>query len=306
MSLSLFTKEEKLGEGTYGVVYKAVDKRTGDYVALKRIRIDHEEDGIPSTSIREISLLKELRHPTIVDLRQVIHTDGKLTLVFEFMDTDLRRYLENARSGLPLLVIKSYAYQILSGLSYCHSHRIMHRDMKPANLLLNKYGSIKICDFGLARTFTLPLRNYTREIVTLWYRPPEILLAAKAATYSVVVDIWSTGCIIAEMFLKRAIFAGDSEIDQLFRIFQVLGTPNEETWPGVSSMPGYSSSFPSWKPKSLGEVLRGGDPSMIDLISKMLVYDPRKRISASDALDHPFFADLSPEVKQLCRSTPTS
>lgn len=299
MSTINYQKQEKLGEGTYGVVYKAVDKRTGEVVALKRIRLEQEEEGIPATSIREISILKELHHPNVVDLKEVINSQGKLTLVFEYLEKDLKKFLDSQRSPLQPNLIQSYAYQILCGLCYCHCHRIIHRDMKPQNLLLNRQGLIKLCDFGLARAFTIPLRNYTHEVVTLWYRAPEILFGSQL--YSLPVDIWSTGCIIAEMITKKPLFPGDSEIDELFSIFKILGTPTEENFPGVSQFPAYSSTFPKWHENKLEEILKGADPLAIDLISKMLVYDPAKRISAKAALDHPYFDSLSQELKDKCR-----
>lgn len=299
MSTINYQKQEKLGEGTYGVVYKAIDKRTGDVVALKRIRLEQEEEGIPATSIREISILKELHHPNVVDLREVINSQGKLTLVFEYLDKDLKKFLDSQRSPLQPNLVQSYAYQILCGLCYCHCHRIIHRDMKPQNLLLNRQGLIKLCDFGLARAFTIPLRNYTHEVVTLWYRAPEILFGSQL--YSLPIDIWSTGCIIAEMITKKPLFPGDSEIDELYSIFKILGTPTEDNFPGVTQFTTYTSTFPKWQPKRLEDIMPDADPLAIDLISQMLVYDPAKRISAKAALDHPYFKTLSPELKAKCR-----
>ena len=162
MSTINYQKQEKLGEGTYGVVYKAVDKRTGEVVALKRIRLEQEEEGIPATSIREISILKELHHPNVVDLKEVINSQGKLTLVFEYLEKDLKKFLDSQRSPLQPNLIQSYAYQILCGLCYCHCHRIIHRDMKPQNLLLNRQGLIKLCDFGLVPLKFCLVHNYTR------------------------------------------------------------------------------------------------------------------------------------------------
>jgi serine/threonine protein kinase len=299
MSLANYQRLEKLGEGTYGVVYKATDKRTGDIVALKCIRLDQEEEGIPATSIREISILKELHHPNVLDLREVINSQGKLTLVFEYMDYDLKKFLDLQKSIIPEHLVKSYAYQMVAGLCYCHCHRIIHRDLKPQNLLINQAGYMKLGDFGLARAFTIPLRNYTHEVVTLWYRAPELLLGSKF--YSIPIDIWSTGCIIAEMMTKKPLFAGDSEIDELFSIFRLLGTPTEETFPGVTQLPAYSETFPKWPGKPLADVIRGIEPAGIDLLQQMLRYDPATRISAKTALDHPYFNDLSPEMKAKCR-----
>lgn len=295
MSLENYEKQSKLGEGTYGVVYKAIDKRTGEIVALKRIKLDQEDEGIPPTTVREISVLKELHHPCIVRLNEVINTTGKLTLVFEYLDRDLKKFLESQHHPLNPILVKSYAYQILAGLCYCHCHRIIHRDMKPENLLLNKIGYIKICDFGLARAFTIPLRNYTHEVVTLWYRAPEILLGSKY--YSLPIDIWSVGCIIAQMVTRQPLFPGDSEIDELYKIFKILGTPTEAIWPEVTQLPAYQPTFPQWKAKPLETVLDCHDPLLLDLISQMLQYDPAKRISAKAALDHPYFSDLPADVK---------
>ncbi|KAI6645694.1 Cyclin-dependent kinase 3 isoform X2 [Oopsacas minuta] len=215
-----FQRIEKIGEGTYGVVYKAKNLKTGTIVALKKIRLDIEAEGVPSTTIREISLLMELKHPNVVSLHEVIHADDKIFLVFEFLDQDLKKYMDSVQgSGLPPEITKSYTYQLLSGISYCHTHRVLHRDLKPQNLLIDSRGYIKLADFGLARTFGIPLRAYTHEIVTLWYRSPEILLGAPV--YTISVDMWSIGCIMAEMSSKKPLFPGDSEIDQLFRIFRL-------------------------------------------------------------------------------------
>jgi len=226
-----YQKMEKIGEGTYGVVYKAKDRVTGEIIALKKIRLEAEDEGIPSTAIREISLyvvmvwfvnhcggdhildarahslsrsrhahshrLKELQHPNIVRLYDVVHTERKLTLVFEFLDQDLKKYLDVCDAGLDLPILKSFLFQLLTGVAYCHHHRVLHRDLKPPNLLINREGQLKLADFGLARAFGIPVRSYTHEVVTLWYRAPDVLMGSRK--YSTPVDIWSVGCIYAEM-----------------------------------------------------------------------------------------------------------
>lgn len=286
-----YQKMEKIGEGTYGVVYKAKDRVTGEIIALKKIRLEAEDEGIPSTAIREISLLKELQHPNIVRLYDVVHTENKLTLVFEFLDQDLKKYLDVCDSGLDIPILKSFLYQLLTGVAYCHHHRVLHRDLKPPNLLINREGQLKLADFGLARAFGIPVRSYTHEVVTLWYRAPDILMASRR--YSTPVDIWSVGCIFAEMCNGRPLFSGTSEADQLDKIFRLLGTVTE--YPGIEELPEYSPDIlPRYDPPrdGIGSLVPTLDVSGVDLLSKMLQYDPAKRINAQKALEHPFFFDL--------------
>ena len=288
--LEKYTKVEKVGEGTYGVVYKCKVKDTNDYVALKKIRLENEDEGIPSTSIREISILKQLRHPNIVYLIDLIHGEKKLYLVFEYMDHDLKKFLDINNGPLTPELVKSYLYQILIAINFCHSKRILHRDLKPQNLLIDKDGIIKVADFGLARSFGIPIKTLTHEILTLWYRAPEILLGQKE--YSTPVDMWSIGLIFYEMAHRKPLFAGDCEIDQIFKIFQMFGTPNESTWPGVTRLPEFKLTFPQFKGKGINAYNRNIDHVGLDLLSKMIQIDPCKRISAKQALQHPYFNDL--------------
>lgn len=291
-----YRRIEKIGEGTYGTVYKAAVKPPPgspagpDYVALKKIKLESEDEGVPSTAIREISLLKELDHPNVVGLIEVIHSANKLYLVFEYLDMDLKKHMDNNRQPLGPAVVSSYLYQLLAGVAFCHSHRVLHRDLKPQNLLINQSGELKLADFGLARAFGIPVRTYTHEVVTLWYRAPEILLGARQ--YACAVDVWSIGCIFAEMTTRRPLFPGDSEIDELYRIFRVLGTPTEQTWPGVSVLPDYTQQFPTWQGKPLQDMVAGMSAVGIDLLGKMLQYQPAKRISAKAAMNHPFFSEI--------------
>ncbi|KAF9501144.1 Pkinase-domain-containing protein [Pleurotus eryngii] len=287
-----YAKIEKVVEGTYGVVYKARDTTSNAIVALKKIRLEAEDEGVPSTAIREISLLKELRDDNIVKLLDIVHADQKLYLVFEFLDVDLKRYMENGNQrNTPLspALLKKFTHQMNSGLLYCHSHRILHRDLKPQNLLIDKTDNLKLADFGLARAFGIPMRTYTHEVVTLWYRAPEVLLGSRH--YSTAIDMWSVGCIFAEMAMHgHPLFPGDSEIDQIFKIFRILGTPNDETWPGVSALPDYKSTFPQWSEQDLGRIVSTLDEDGLDMLKKTLTYDSAKRISAKRALIHPYFA----------------
>lgn len=295
MSIEDYVKIEKIGEGTYGVVYKARNKKTGKFAALKKIRLESEEEGVPSTAIREISLLKELKHPNIVSLEDILHQeesnhDTRLYLVFEFMQMDLKKYIDTVSGDIDPMLVKSYTYQILQGIVFCHSRRVLHRDLKPQNLLIDQKGAIKLADFGLGRAFGIPVRAYTHEVVTLWYRAPEVLLGSQR--YSCPVDMWSVGCIFAEMVTKKPLFHGDSEIDQLFRIFRILGTPTNSTWPGVQDLPDFKPNFPQWVEKPLITVVPKLGAQGCDALKQMLLYNPGDRMSAKASLLHPYFDDL--------------
>lgn len=289
-----YTLMDVLGEGTYGVVYRAIERGTNKTVALKKIRLDRSDEGIPQTALREVSILQEVHHDNIVNLLDVICGNGKLYLVFEFVEMDLKKSLDQSGPVTgPLL--KRMVYQMLDGLYFCHRHRIVHRDLKPANILVTADKSLKLADFGLARAFMVPMHTYTHEVVTLWYRAPEILLGDPH--YAPAVDIWSVGCIMAELSRGgKVLFRGDSEIGQLFEIFQVLGTPNDmqESWPGVTKLPDYHNVFPKWSPKSLSTVCPNMDPQALEVLALMLVYNPAQRITAKEALMHPWFNDIRP------------
>ncbi|KAH6902581.1 kinase-like domain-containing protein [Coprinopsis sp. MPI-PUGE-AT-0042] len=277
-----YAKIEKVG--TYGVVYKARDTNTNQIVALKKIRLEAEDEGVPSTAIREISLLKELKDENIVKCVYAAH-EANAFLLNDVMSHDHSRHLIGSR--------RKFTHQLNSGLLYCHGHRILHRDLKPQNLLIDKHNNLKLADFGLARAFGIPMRTYTHEVVTLWYRAPEVLLGSRH--YSTAIDMWSVGCIFAEMAMHGApLFPGDSEIDQIFKIFRILGTPNEDSWPGVSQLPDYKPSFPQWSRQELAKIVPALDEVGIDLLKRTLTYDSAKRISAKRALLHPYFTDYKP------------
>ncbi|KAK4123386.1 Pkinase-domain-containing protein [Parathielavia appendiculata] len=286
-----FQQLEKLGEGTYATVFKGRNRQTGELVALKEIHLDSEE-GTPSTAIREISLMKELKHENIVALHDVIHTENKLMLVFEYMDGDLKKYMDTQgdRGALKPPVIKSFMYQLLKGIDFCHKNRVLHRDLKPQNLLINSKGQLKLGDFGLARAFGIPVNTFSNEVVTLWYRAPDVLLGSR--TYNTSIDIWSAGCIMAEMFSGRPLFPGTTNEDQIIRIFRIMGTPTERTWPGLSQFPEYKTTWQMYATQPLSSILPQIDPLGIDLLQRMLQLRPELRISAAEALTHQWFSDL--------------
>ncbi|KAM5482206.1 negative regulator of the PHO system [Microsporum audouinii] len=289
---SSFQQLEKLGEGTYATVFKGRNRQTGEMVALKEIHLDSEE-GTPSTAIREISLMKELKHENIVGLHDVIHTENKLMLVFEYMDKDLKKYMDvrGDRGQLDYVTIKSFMHQLMRGIAFCHDNRVLHRDLKPQNLLINNKGQLKLADFGLARAFGIPVNTFSNEVVTLWYRAPDVLLGSR--TYNTSIDIWSAGCIMAEMYTGRPLFPGTTNEDQLQKIFRLMGTPSERSWPGISQFPEYKPNFHVYATQDLRLILPQIDQLGLDLLSRMLQLRPEMRISAAEALRHPWFNDLN-------------
>jgi len=286
------------GAGTYGEVYKAVCRHTKAVVALKEMKNQNEEEGVPSTALREVALLKQLRHPNVVSLLDVCCSPKKMILVFEFVEQDLKKYMRSRNCVLEPPTIKSMCLQLCTGIEYCHANSVLHRDLKPQNLLVDARGHLKLADFGLARAFTLPIPKLTHEVVTVWYRPLEILFGGKL--YSTPVDMWGVGCIFAEMATGSPLFRGDSEIDTIFKICQKLGTPTEETWPGVNDLPDFKLTFPKWKAKGW-ENIRNTKAQLgtsgVELLEQLMAYDPKVRLSARGALRMRYFADVEvPEV----------
>jgi serine/threonine protein kinase len=293
-----YTRLDKLGEGTYGIVYKARDNKTGDLVALKMMKIPGD-DGIPATTLREMSIPKSISHPNILKLLDVISEPGSLTMVSECMDIDLRRYLLFRRSKpFDPDLLCSYVFQLLCGIFVLHTHRIIHRDLKPANLLLNSAGLLKISDFGLSRYVTLPHRQYSPNVVSLWYRAPELLFGQHV--YDFAIDIWSAGSIVAEMVKGAALFTGDSEIEQLDRIFSVLGSPTAESLPNFDEYVAAGFALPDRAAVDLAAFLNCADPQLVDLISKMLLFNPKERLSALNALKHPYFDKVARKTREIC------
>nr|XP_039263814.1 cyclin-dependent kinase 16-like isoform X3 [Styela clava] len=295
--LESYTKLDKLGEGTYATVFKGRSKLTDNLVALKEIRLEHEE-GAPCTAIREVSLLKDLKQANIVTLHDIVHTKKSLTLVFEYLDRDLKQYMDDCGSIMSMNNVRLFLFQLLRGLKYCHKRRILHRDLKPQNLLINDKGELKLADFGLARAKSVPTKTYSNEVVTLWYRPPDVLLGS--TEYNQSIDMWGVGCIFYEMAAGRPLFPGSTVTDQLHLIFKTLGTPTEKMWRGVSQLPEYRHHSKKIYPgESLISICPRLDHDGLDLLGKFLEFDPQKRISAEDAVHHPFFKTLGPSVHRL-------
>ncbi|XP_024521557.1 cyclin-dependent kinase G-2 isoform X2 [Selaginella moellendorffii] len=312
-SVDEFERLNKIDEGTYGVVYRARDKKSGEIVALKRVKMDHEREGFPMTSLREINVLLSFHHPSIVDVKEVVVGSNldSIFMVMEYMEHDLKGLMDAMKQPFTQSEAKCLMLQLFEGVKYLHDNWVLHRDLKTSNLLLNNRGDLKICDFGLARQYGSPLKTYTRMVVTLWYRAPELLLGSKK--YNAAIDMWSLGCIMAEFLAKEPLFTGKSEIDQLDKIFKTLGTPNEKIWPNFVNLPGVKCNFVRQPYNRLREkfppVAFGGRPALsekgYDLLNKLLTYDPSKRITAEEALNHEWFDEVPlPKMKELMPTFP--
>ncbi|XP_064456771.1 cyclin-dependent kinase 12-like isoform X1 [Ornithodoros turicata] len=296
----------QIGEGTYGQVYKAKDKDTGELVALKKVRLENEKEGFPITAVREIKILRQLNHSSIVNLKEIV-TDkqdaldfkkdkGAFYLVFEYMDHDLMGLLESGLVEFNQLHIASFMKQLLEGLNYCHRKNFLHRDIKCSNILMNNRGQIKLADFGLARLYSAEdkSRPYTNKVITLWYRPPELLLGEER--YGPAIDVWSCGCILGELFTRKPVFQANQEMAQLESISRVCGTPCPAVWPRVIQLPHWGTFRPKKQHRRrLREEFSFLPSPALDLLDQMLELDPDRRVTAEAALRSPWLAPVRPD-----------
>jgi len=313
-SVDEFEKVDRISEGTYGVVYRAREKATGRIVALKRVKMEKERDGFPVTSVREIGILLNFHHANIVNVEEVVispKNPDHIFMVMEYMDHDLKSLMDDKNQfSRPFSVAESKCLmlQLLSGVSFLHQHWVLHRDIKTSNILYNSKGDLKLCDFGMARQYGDPLQPYTHLVVTLWYRAPELLLGQQL--YSTAVDVWSCGCIMAEILTGKPLLMGHGELDQLDKMVQVLGTPTEAEWPGIKNLPNYNKIVLKQMPSQLrqrftsGASFGGGTATLteagFDLLSRLLAWDPEQRITTEEALQHRWFSEPPlPQKKEL-------
>eukprot|EP00538_Stauroneis_constricta_P004699 CAMPEP_0119570744 /NCGR_PEP_ID=MMETSP1352-20130426/43764_1 /TAXON_ID=265584 /ORGANISM="Stauroneis constricta, Strain CCMP1120" /LENGTH=449 /DNA_ID=CAMNT_0007620417 /DNA_START=3452 /DNA_END=4801 /DNA_ORIENTATION=- len=313
--VDVFEKKHQVGQGTYGSVFVAKDKKTSEIVALKRINTMQEENGFPITALREVKILKALDHPNIVTLKEIVTSKetaekGALPknvfMVFEYLEYDLTGVLETPEIRLNQDHIKSWSQQLLSGIHYMHINKVIHRDLKASNLLVNRKGELKIADWGLARSWTSDMKRLTNKVITLWYRPPELLLGMM--DYTTKIDMWSVGCIIAEMFKRRGFLKGVNEATQLDLIFQTCGHPTQEEWPDIRKRCRLWKNFEpkvgeKRYPNRLSDALRQNlqhpkwmTDQAVHLIHKLMELNPDNRWSALEALDAEYFFE-NPIVK---------
>ncbi|KAF0737176.1 hypothetical protein AaE_008938 [Aphanomyces astaci] len=279
---------ERLGHGNFGEVYRIREIATGKVLALKRIRTGTDAskmDTIPAAAFNEIQAMYHLDHPNIVHLVDVVPEGASVGLVLEYMETDLSHLLAHSTAALSTQDIKSLMFMLLQGVECCHGRHILHRDIKPSNLLMDRHGVLKLSDFGLATVYTGPAREYAHQVATRWYRAPELLFGSRS--YDHKVDMWAVGVVFAELLQHAPLFPGLNDIDQIFRVMQVLGSP---TWPGMAELPDYHKvSFPAFNPLPLASLFPDVEETALDLLKCLLVYDPSKRLEAAEALKHVYF-----------------
>ncbi|XP_044737742.1 cyclin-dependent kinase 10 [Chrysoperla carnea] len=290
--VSEFEKLNRIGEGTYGIVYRAKDTTNDKIVALKKVRMEHEKDGIPVSSLREIQVLLNCRHENIVQLKEVVvgRSLESIFLAMEYCEQDLASLLDNMQAPFSESQVKCIMLQVLRGLRYLHHNFIVHRDLKVSNLLMTDKGCVKIADFGLARWFGIPLKSMTPRVVTLWYRAPELLLQAPTQTTS--VDMWAAGCILGELLGHKPLLPGRSEIQQLELIVDLLGTPSDAIWPEFTTLPALQNFTLKQQPyNNLKQRFPWLSAAGLRLLNFLFMYDPKKRATAEECLQSSYFKE---------------
>lgn len=289
-----FEKLNRVGEGTYGIVFRARDMRSNEIVALKKVRFDPEmfKDGFPISGLREIQTLKACNHENVVRLKEVVvgRSLESIFLVMEYCEQDLASLLDNMSEPFNEGQVKCITLQLLKGLNYLHSNFIVHRDIKVSNLLMTDKGCLKIADFGLARFFGLPSKPMTPGLVTLWYRPPELLMGSTQQTTA--IDMWAVGCILGELLIHKPLLPGKTEIGQLEMIIDLLGTPSEAIWPEFKSLPGIENFILKQQPyNNLKQKFPWLSNAGQRLLNFLFMYDPKKRATASECLQSSYFKE---------------
>ncbi|KAH8100631.1 Pkinase-domain-containing protein [Cristinia sonorae] len=309
-SVYCYERLNSIEEGSYGVVFRARDKETGDIVALKKLKLDEEKHGFPITALREINALMVCKHENVVGIREIVvgETLTQVFIVMDFIEHDLKTLLTVMPQPFLQSEVKTLMLQLLSAVAYCHERWILHRDLKTSNLLMNNRGTIKVADFGLARRYGDPVGvgGLTQLVVTLWYRTPEILLGA--TTYSTAVDMWSVGCIFAELLLKEPLFQAKGEIELISMIFKLLGPPTSSSWPDYPQLPlAKTITLPSPHAHQLRQRFPYITTAGLDLLAQLLTYDPEMRITAEEAMQHPYFTESPlPKHPDLFGSFPSA
>ncbi|OWR47536.1 cdc2-related kinase [Danaus plexippus plexippus] len=286
-----FEKLNRIGEGTYGIVYRAKDKLNGNIVALKKVRMDVEKDGLPLSGLREIQVLMACRHENIVQLKEVLvgRSLESIFLSMEYCEQDLASLLDNMTSPFTESQVKCLMLQVLKGLKYLHSNFIVHRDLKVSNLLLTDKGCVKIADFGLARWLGAT-RSATPRVVTLWYRAPELLLQSPKQTPA--LDMWAAGCILGELLANKPLLPGRTEIEQLELIVDLLGTPSDAIWPEFSALPALQNFTLKQQPyNNLKQKFPWLSAAGLRLLNFLFMYDPNKRATAEECLQSSYFKE---------------